>query len=192
MNPNTEIETDRLVLRPWNLSEEDRSCFHFLMSDKQVRQFYPTRKTRSDADALLENLVSSYRYAAFTWIAACLKETGQPVGFTGLAKVDFDVPFLPSVEIGWIYKPAFWRRGFASEAACALFEHGFNELGLEEIVAFTAAINEPSAAVMRHLRMVRCEEDDFDHPMVCDDAAHLRPHVLYRMTSNTWEKEKGR
>ena len=184
MNPKVTLETDRLILRPWSLSEEDRTTFHFLMSDKQVRHFYPTRKTRAEADVLLENLVRSYATEDKQWIAACLKENGEPIGFTGLANVNFEAKFTPAVEIGWIYKPAFWQRGLASEAAKALILHGFNELNLPEIVAFTAEINTPSAAVMRSIGMSSDPNENFDHPAVGDDTAHLRPHVLYRLSHN--------
>jgi len=192
MTPTITLETERLILRPWNLSETDRSAFHFLMSDESVRQFYPTRKTRDEADKLLEGLVETYNSADLAWGAACLKTTGEPIGFTGLAEVKFDATFTPAVEIGWIYKPAFWKQGLASEAARALFKHGFDDLGLNEIVAFTARINTPSSAVMRSLGMERNAENDFDHPMVTDDAAHLRPHIVYRLNRQQWHKQKGR
>ena len=192
MNPNTEIETERLLLRPWNMSEQDRRAFHFLMSDEQVRQYYPTEKTRAESDASLERLVASYEHSQFAWVAACLKETSEPIGFTGLAKVDFEATFSPTVEIGWMYKPTCWKRGFASEAARALLKHGFNDLRLDEIVAFTAEINTPSQAVMRSIGMSNDPNDKFDHPSIGDDSANLRPHILYRLSRDHWQNQKGR
>lgn len=56
---------------------------------------------------------------------------------------------------------------------------GFDELGLTEIVAFTAVANSRSRAVMERLGMVRDAAEDFDHPAV--DVGHpVRRHVLYR------------
>lgn len=191
MNPKVTLETERLLLRQWNLSDVDRAAFHFLMSDEKVREFYPTRKTREESDTILDNLVAHYAQTDMAWIAACLKDTGEPIGFTGLAHVNFEASFTPNVEIGWLYNSLFWRRGLASEAAHALLQHGFDDLELSEIVAFTAAINKPSAAVMNSLGMVRSEAEDFDHPMVSADAAHLKPHILYRMTRSQWQKQTG-
>ena len=82
------------------------------------------------------------------------------------------------MEIGWRIHPAHWGQGYATEAAAASRDHGFAG-GLEEIVAFTAAGNLRSQAVMRHIGMVRDPAADFDHPALPADNP-LRPHVLYR------------
>ena len=58
-------------------------------------------------------------------------------------------------------------------------------LGHAEIVAYTAAGNARSRAVMRRLGMRHDEADDFDHPHVLD--GDLRRHVLYRLTAPQWE-----
>ncbi|MEA2700145.1 MAG: hypothetical protein QOI66_4416, partial [Myxococcales bacterium] len=69
--------------------------------------------------------------------------------------------------------------GYAAEAAAAALSHGFQHLGLEEIVAMTVPANIRSLKVMEKLEMKRDPRDDFEHPML--PAVHpLRQHVLYR------------
>ena len=189
MKCNTVLKTSRLILRPWTLSRDDRETFYVLQSDEKVRRFYPNRNSRSESDELLETLISRYSTRPMHWCAACLKQTNEPVGMTGLALFEFDVPFAPGTEIGWIYRPEYWRKGFASEAAAALLDHGFNTLKLDEIVAFTAKTNLPSQGVMKKLGLQRDHNRDFDHPLIiAEDQFHLRPHCLYAMTRAQWQK----
>ena len=70
MKTGTELETERLILRPWTLSEQDRSFFHFIHSDAEVRRFYVTRMTREEA-------VASHGETDVDWGVACLKSNGQ-------------------------------------------------------------------------------------------------------------------
>jgi RimJ/RimL family protein N-acetyltransferase len=96
----------------------------------------------------------------------------------GLHRVDPSSPFAPAVEIGWRLHPTHWGQGYATEAATASWDHGFAG-GLDEIVAFTAAGNVRSQAVMRRIGMVRDVAADFDHPALPAESP-LRRHVLYR------------
>ena len=189
MKTNTTLETKRLILRPWTLSEQDRAFFHFIHSDAEVRRFYVTRMTREDSDKKLEEAVASHNDTDVDWGVACLKSTGEPVGVTGLGHVDYETPFTPCVEIGWLYDPKVWGQGFATEAGEALLRQGFEEVGLSEIVAFAVHNNHPSIAVMKRLGMHHVEEGDFDHPMVPDSHAHLQKHVLYTLSAEQWRDQ---
>ena len=68
----------------------------------------------------------------------------------------------------------------ATEAARAALQVGFERLGFEEIVAFTAFGNHRSAAVMERLGMREDLDGAFDHPAVPEGHA-LRRHRLYRI-----------
>jgi RimJ/RimL family protein N-acetyltransferase len=109
------------------------------------------------------------------------------IGFAGLGVPRFEAHFTPCVEIGWRLAYDFWGFGYAREAASAALEFGFQQIGLEEIVSFTARQNSRSRRVMERLGMMRSAEDDFLHPLLAEDHP-LRPHrsigshapVLYR------------
>nr|WP_243707240.1 GNAT family N-acetyltransferase [Micromonospora sp. KC606] len=55
-------------------------------------------------------------------------------------------------------------RGYATEAALTVLAHGFDTLGLSEILAVTTATNLRSQAVMRRIGMTRDPVDDFRRP----------------------------
>jgi RimJ/RimL family protein N-acetyltransferase len=52
----------------------------------------------------------------------------------------------------------FWGRGLATEAGREALQHGFEHLGLQEIVAFTLPANKRSRRVMEKLGLVFSEE----------------------------------
>jgi len=64
-----------------------------------------------------------------------------------------------------------------------LLRFGFDQAGLDEIVAFTTTVNTRSQAVMVRIGMLRDPESDFDHPRV-PEGSPLRRHVLYRVTAS--------
>jgi RimJ/RimL family protein N-acetyltransferase len=191
MKSGIQLETDRLILRHWTLNKADRDFFHFISSNKVGRRFYPNRMDRKQAGERLESLVNNDSSSTLKWGVACLKKSGQPVGFTGLSNFSFDVPFAPGVEIGWQYHPEFWGQGYATEGAMALIRHGFEDCGLEKILAFAVLENSASIAVMKRLDMSRIIDGDFDHPQVPNTHPHLKRHLLCQITTEQSQARNG-
>lgn len=61
----------------------------------------------------------------------------------------------PEIEIEWRLRPAFWGRGYATEAASAVLWHGFVDLALDELVADINAANIASIAVAERIGLRR-------------------------------------
>jgi RimJ/RimL family protein N-acetyltransferase len=85
---------------------------------------------------------------------------------------------------GWRLARNYWGRGHATEGAQASLADGFGRLGLEEIVAYTVALNAPSRRVMERIGMTHDPADDFDHK---DRKAERSSAPLCRLS-----QEKGR
>jgi RimJ/RimL family protein N-acetyltransferase len=183
MKYGAQLYTDRLIIRSWNIGEIDRTAFHNLNSDEQVMQYFPFTRTREVADEVLENLITVAKKNGYGWSAICLKSTGEPIGFAGLSKVNFEAKFTPATEIGWRIMTQHWRKGYALEAASALVQHSFEDLGLEEIVAFAVKGNTPSISQMQRLGMQAFPDLDFDMPGISDELSHLRRHIFYRLSN---------
>lgn len=175
------IETDRLILRPWQ--DSDRPSLAAVLGNPEVRRFYPTTLTREQSDAVLDFALARQAEVGFHFGAAELKSTGQFVGLIGLGYIPDDtraaIPGNPEVEIGWQFDRRFWGQGLAPEGARALLAHGFRHFPLTEIVAFTFSGNLPSQRVMEKAGMVRDPSADFAHPRLAPGHP-LRPHVVYR------------
>ncbi|KAF0833574.1 RimJ/RimL family protein N-acetyltransferase [Ornithinibacter aureus] len=165
------------MLRQWR--EGDLEPFARLNADPDVMRHFPSLLSREQSDAMVDRLSGHIEAEGWGMWAVERRDTGEFIGFTGLAVPRQDLPFQPCVEVGWRLARDAWGHGYASEAAREALRVGFDELGLTEIVAFTAVANSRSRAVMERLGMVRDAAEDFDHPAV--DVGHpVRRHVLYR------------
>jgi RimJ/RimL family protein N-acetyltransferase len=169
------LSTPRLLLRPF--APEDLEPFAVLNAHPLVVEWLGER-TEAESDALVERINAEIEQEGWGFWAVEVVGTAPFIGMAGLHRVDPSFPFAPAVEIGWRLHPAYWGHGYATEAATAARDHGFAG-GLEEIVAFTAAGNVRSQAVMRRIGMERDLAADFDHPALAVDSP-LRRHVLYR------------
>lgn len=125
------IETERLILRPWQ--EDDTEALFKYASDPDIGPIAGWLPHTS-----VENSLEIIRtvFSAPETYAVELKATGEPVGCCGImidnnpnpAKMKND-----EAEIGyWIGKP-FWGRRLIPEAVMALLERSFNELRLSAI-----------------------------------------------------------
>jgi RimJ/RimL family protein N-acetyltransferase len=170
------LSTERLLLRPF--APADLAPFAALNAHPLVVEWLGTARTRAQSDALAEMINAEIEREGWSFWAVEVVGTELFIGMVGLHRVDPSYPFAPAVEIGWRLDPSQWGQGYATEAAQASLQHGFDR-GLHEIVAMTAAGNLRSQAVMRHIGMARDPGADFDHPSFPVDHP-LRPHVLYR------------
>lgn len=172
------LTTERLLLRLWRA--EDLVPFAALNADAQVMRHFPACMSREESDLLAARILVHFDEHGFgQWIVE-RREDGAFIGVLGLARVSFEAAFTPAVEIGWRFNVAYWRQGYALEAARAALEFAFEQLQLEEVVAFTVPANLPSRGLMQRLGMIRDEAGDFEHPRLPEGHA-LRPHVLYRI-----------
>jgi RimJ/RimL family protein N-acetyltransferase len=172
------METERLVMRRWR--EEDRAPFAAMNADPEVMEHFPARLTRAESDGLVDRIEAQFDRLGYSLWALEVRESGEFIGFTGLALQTFEAPFLPAVEIGWRLARPAWGHGYAIEAARWAARYAFEEAGLDGIISMTAVPNVRSQAVMRRLGMTRDPAEDFDHPRV-PEGSPLRRHVLYRL-----------
>ena len=180
--------TSRLILRRPRAS--DREPFARINADPWVMEFFPATLTREESDALMDRIEAHHAQHGFSWSAAELRETGEFIGFIGLAVPRFDAAFTPCVEVGWRLAAGHWGRGLATEGARAVVKYGFEDLGLKKIVSFTTVGNLRSRRVMEKIGMTRDPADDFDHPGLPEGHPQRR-HVLYRLQRDSVRDSPG-
>ncbi|MDQ2994660.1 MAG: GNAT family N-acetyltransferase [Pseudomonadota bacterium] len=172
------IETERLILRTW--CEEDTEAFYRINQDPKVYEYLLGPLSREEAQHFIADMNQRFTENNFTLWAVEEKTTGAMIGFVGLSVPKFTAHFTPCVEIGWRLGSQFWGKGYAPEAAKAVLKYGFTNIGLTEIVSFTATGNLKSIRVMEKIGMHRNIVDDFNHPAISPDH-RLAQHVLYRI-----------
>jgi len=177
------LETPRLWLRQWR--EADRVPFAALNADPEVMSCFPSTLTRAASDAMLDRCRDAIAARGWGLWALERKAGGDFIGFVGLSVPGADLPFSPCVEIGWRLARAAWDQGYATEAAREALRVGFTQLGLDEIVSFTAIGNARSRAVMVRLGMTG-DPHTFEHPAIAPGHP-LREHCLYRLRRADWQ-----
>ena len=157
-------------------------------ADREVMEFFVAPMTREESDAFVDRIEADLTGRGFGLWAVQELSTGRFIGFTGLIHQTFEASFTPAFEIGYRLAKHVWGRGYATEAAHEAVKHGFEQVGLREIVSMTAVGNVRSQAVMRKLGMTHDPADDFDHPRV-PDGHSVKRHVLYRLTAQQWRAQ---
>lgn len=173
------LETERLVLRPWQ--NTDRDAFAAIVGDPHVMRYYTATRDRAAADAWIDQMIAGLEAGTSRFLAAERKADGQLIGLIGTAAINMELRGNPPEEIGWVLGGRYWGQGYAPEGALAHIADAWHR-GLPELVAFTAAINAPSQRVMEKIGMTRDTEGDFLHPRIAENHP-LRSHVLYRIAN---------
>ena len=187
--PQRTLYTPRLTLVP--LADEHFDWEVALDSDPEVMRYLTGRaSTREEVEA------SHARR-----LAAARKLDG--LGFwVGLVDDDFvgwwilqpahgpDQPDDPAVaDLGFRLLQRHWRKGLASEGARELVRHGFDDLGLDRIIAQTLAVNTGSRAVLERvgLTYVRTFLTSMSAPVEGVDEGE----VEYGLTREQWERKRS-
>ena len=140
------IETERLVVRPYR--EADATALHEVFGSPEVMQWTPSPPSKNVAETV-ERLARTMAFSARQppglglW-ALELKESAELLGQVGLFPVEGKGP---EVEVAYELAPRVWGHGYATEAARALIEYGFDELQLRRIVALILPANARSRNV---------------------------------------------
>jgi RimJ/RimL family protein N-acetyltransferase len=172
------IETPRMLLRSWK--DDDIDPWARMNADPRAMEFFLRTYDRDESVASAQMMRVKLEHDGFGWFVAEVKDGFPFAGVIALQDVPFEAPFTPAYEIGWRFLPEVWGNGYATESAQATLDFAFERLGLPQVVAMTAKINERSRRVMQRLGMTYDPQDDFEHPRI--PAGHrLRDHVLYRI-----------
>ncbi|GGK66869.1 GNAT family N-acetyltransferase [Ornithinimicrobium pekingense] len=176
--------TRRLVLRAFD--EADRELFAALNRDPEVVRHLQGPMSRERSDAFADRIGACWRDRGYGLWALEVRQTGEFIGYTGLWPADF-LPSGAGVEVGWRLARGAWGRGYAPEAAREALRHGFEEVGLQEVVSFTAVGNTASRRVMDKIGLRRDPTRDFDHPKVDAQAyPELVRHLFWALTAEQW------
>lgn len=170
------FRSKRLGFRLW--SDQDITPFVRLNADPEVMEFFPSTLSREQTVAMMDRINRQHAEHGYGLYAVEELNSGEFVGFIGLSIPTFESWFTPCVEIGWRLRKDVWNKGLATEGAQRCLHYAFENLRLETIYSFTAALNKRSERVMEKIGMTRVGE--FDYPKVAPESP-LRKHVVYKI-----------
>jgi RimJ/RimL family protein N-acetyltransferase len=138
--PAAVLATARLRLRA--PQREDAPAIAVLANDRRIAENtarIPHPYTLADAEGFLRYLEESETETAF---AVTLADDAL-IGFCGLLMKPRKTP-----EIGYWLGAPYWGHGYATEAARAVIDHAFEDLGLERLEAGARVSNPASRRVL--------------------------------------------
>ena len=122
------VVTARLVLRPF--TDVDRAPFYALNTHPLVVESLGSSPTRAESDAIMARYGEELGREGWGFWAVEARTGGATfVGMVGLHRVSAALPCAPAVEVGWRLHPDHWGQGYASEAATASLDFGFDPGG---------------------------------------------------------------
>lgn len=138
------LETQRLTLREYRIKDFDAFAAHLADPESAVHLALADRPT---AWRIFSSHAGLWLLHGAGWWAVEVRQTGQLVGNVGV----FFRESSTVMEIGWNTYRAFWRQGFAIEAAAAALKHAFEVRRAPKVRALIAPGNDASIRVARRL-----------------------------------------
>lgn len=179
------LETERLILRPWELSDAE-SCYQYAR-DPQVGPIagWPVHTSVENSREIIENVL-----AVPETYAVCLKEENKAIGSIGLLignKSNINIAS-NEAEIGyWIGVP-FWGQGLIPEAVRCLMAYAFDLLEMKKLWCGYFEGNEKSKRVQEKCGFqYQFTNKDRKWPLMND----IRTEHITCITREEWKAANG-
>jgi len=138
------ITTPRLTLRPF--TKDDLNPLFEILQQPDIFQYFP-RPGKPPLERV-ERMIAFYIKQAedygFSCWAVDLNETGELIGWCGLNHL----PETDEDEVAYLLSQVHHGRGYATEAARASLDFGFDTIGLERIIGLVHPDNIASQRVI--------------------------------------------
>lgn len=141
-------ETERLTIRP--LTEPDIPVLASIWADDQVTRFMGGPRVFGEVCASFRRDLSAPPLQFDLW-PVVERSSRVVVGHCGLLPKKVDGH--EEVELVYVFAAAFWRRGYATEAAAAIRDYAFRRLGVARLVSLIDPAHAASARVALKLGM---------------------------------------
>ena len=154
---NKEIRTNRLLLRCY--SKEDLDAYARIMGDREVGKWFPKGDgyTREESEKSLKNILDHWNKFGFGIWAITDKANNVLLGRCGLN----NITETSEVEVDFVIAPDYWRNGYATEAAKAALNYGFENLKLNRIIGLAKPENTASRRVIEKIGMQYVKEAQY-------------------------------
>lgn len=139
------IQTERLILRPPQLSDLDR--WADFMADPDTARFIGGVQPRQMVWRSLMSMAGAWVLTGVSMFSVIERDSGRWVGRLGPWQPDG----WPGTEVGWGLHRDVWGKGYAFEGARAAMDYAFDVLGWAEVIHCIDPENRPSQALAQRL-----------------------------------------
>ncbi|MBI5930852.1 MAG: GNAT family N-acetyltransferase [Chloroflexi bacterium] len=140
-----ELETRRTLLR--NITLDDaREYYNQIWSQPDVMRYLPggAPRVREQTETYINYFSNHWVERGFGLWGVVVKETGKFIGHCGLQVIQET----QEIEVAYAFGKNYWGQGLGTETAHASLRFGFEELGLERIIAIAVPENTASRRIM--------------------------------------------
>lgn len=143
------IETPHLILRAWE--PEDAQAWFDILQEEDILKYFPdpVPPARAGADQYIAHQRAHWQQFRYGHWAVVTRDDGRVVGWNGLEYL----PELDETEVAYLLSERVWGRGYATEAARAALQFGFEVQTLPAIIGLVHPDNAGSIRVLEKCGM---------------------------------------
>jgi [ribosomal protein S5]-alanine N-acetyltransferase len=182
----TILETERLIIR--NFQTSDWHALYELIVQYQASELahydhqWPTAKEEI-------RKVTEWFAGGDSFLAVCLKDTSQLIGFVSLNAEEGDGQ--RQFNVGYVFNHDFHGRGYATEACSAVLCRAFGQLHACRVVTGTAAVNQASCRLLERLGFKKIGEETASFRTAEDGKPIEFLGYRYAIWKDEWQNRKA-
>ena len=180
------VETDRLILRQYQLTDAD-DMFRNWVADSEVSRFWgwEPHGNIEETKSLLLGWIDQYSKMDYYHWVIVLKESSEAVGYIYLSEInDQD----SSASVHFLLSRKFWNQGIMTEALKSVIEFSFSKIGLLHIHTHHHVDNPASGRVMEKAGLGYVETKYRQVPG-CEQLSG--DYCYYALSKDDWLGQKG-
>jgi RimJ/RimL family protein N-acetyltransferase len=172
------LQTPHLDLRPW--TPEDANAWFELLQEEEILYYFPNQAPppREKADRYIAHHLEQWEKHGYGHWAVVTRQDGQVVGWNGLEYL----PDLEETEVAYLLSKRVWGRGYATEAARAAIQFGFEVGGLNSIIGLVHPENIASIRVLEKCGLIFTDRINLWNLELC----------RYRIQHTIWKQVKSK
>ena len=170
------FKSKRLGFRNW--TKEDLNSFAEMNEDADVMEYFPKKLTKQETEEFIYRLLKHYNKHGYNYFATEILNSGEFIGFIGLAYQNYKTEFTPATDIGWRLKKSAWNKGYATEGAKRCLKFAFMDLNIEKVISTCSQNNIKSENVMKKIGMIK--KGEFNHPKLKNHPS-IEKYVCYEI-----------
>lgn len=124
------METERLYLR--RMTNDDFEEVKEMLFNPKVMYAWEYTFTEQDVKDWIKKNLDKYQKCSLGYFLVIDKTSNKVLGQAALMPDEIDGKTY--YEIGYIFKPENWHKGYATECASALADYAFKTLGCNEVI----------------------------------------------------------
>ncbi len=145
------LQSERLHIRPF--SPTDARLVGHILRDPMIIFWHKKRISWRLLRLGIRNSMKMNKWGLGWWLIFSREDKNTLIGVLLLQPLDDT----DEIEIGYHLRRDQWGKGYATEAAGRLLEHGFTKIGINQICAVALPYNHRSISVIEKLGLTLCK-----------------------------------